>query len=101
MRCAAVVRSCAAATLAVSFSAASADVVWDEAIDGDLSDDYLAPTFIDVSEGSNNVIFTTDQDGDDDDIFTFTIAAILEVNDDCEGSIPATVGLVGTSDFFL
>ena len=79
MRCAAVVRSCAAATLAVSFSAASADVVWDEAIDGDLSDDYLAPTFIDVSEGSINVIFTTDQDGDDDDIFTFTIAEGYEL----------------------
>ena len=54
---------------------ASADVVWDETLDGDLSEDYLAPTGITLAEGSNLVLFTSlDLPGDPDrEYFTFTI----------------------------
>lgn len=61
------------ATAIVSFSAA--EVVYDEAIDGELSNLGFAPTYIQFGEGSNDVIFVTDQDGDDRDFFTFTIEA--------------------------
>ena len=63
----------AAFVLSILLSAASADVVFDEATGGDLSGDQNAPTFINVSDGSNTVVFTTDQKGDDRDIFTFNV----------------------------
>ena len=53
---------------------ASADLMWDEAIDGDLSDDYLNPTQIFTKGVNNHVIFTT-ATGDDREYFTFTIDA--------------------------
>ena len=58
---------------------AAADVVWDEAVDGELSDNYLAPTQLDFAEGLNTVIFTTDREGDDRDIFTFDVGDGLEL----------------------
>ena len=54
-------------------SGATADVVYDEAVDGELSDLGFAPTYIQFGEGSNDVLFITDQEGDDRDFFTFTI----------------------------
>ena len=67
-----------ALTALVVTGIAAADVVYDEAVDGDLSDLGSAPTFIDFSEGVNNVLFVTDP-GSDRDIFTFTIAEGYEL----------------------
>ena len=65
----------AALALAPIAAVASADVVYDEAVDGDLSDDPNAPTAISfLSPGTSTVIFTTDGLGDDRDIFTFNVA---------------------------
>lgn len=61
-------------------SIASADVVYDEAVDGDLSNLGFAPTSIQFGEGSNDVLFVTDQDGDDRDFFTFTIEAGFQLS---------------------
>jgi len=61
-------------------AAVTADVVWDEAVDGELSDDYLAPTALDFAAGSNTVIFTTDDKGDDVDIFFFNVADGLQLS---------------------
>lgn len=61
-------------------TAVAADVVWDEAVDGELSDDYLAPTALDFAAGSNTVIFTTDDKGDDVDIFFFNVADGLQLS---------------------
>ena len=58
---------------------ATADLMWDEAIDGDLSSDYMNPTqLFSKATGSNHVIFTTvgaaDNGGEQDrEYFTFTI----------------------------
>ena len=65
--------------LAPMVAFASADIVYDEAVDGDMSDDPNAPTFVSFSGGSNTVIFTTDGEGDDRDIFTFNVAAGFEL----------------------
>lgn len=59
--------------LSICLAGASADVVFDEATDGDLSGNYSAPTVVAVSAGNNTVVFTTDKKGDDRDIFTFTV----------------------------
>ncbi|MBQ71989.1 MAG: hypothetical protein CMJ67_03695 [Planctomycetaceae bacterium] len=59
--------------LSACLAGASADVVYDEATGGDLSGDQNAPTFINVSDGNNTVVFTTDQKGDDRDLFTFNV----------------------------
>lgn len=58
---------------------ASADIVYDEALDGELSGDPNAPTFISFAGGSNTVVFTTDGEGDDRDIFTFNVASGFEL----------------------
>lgn len=69
----------AAAVMAPVVALASADIVYDEAVDGELSGDPNAPTFIDFTGGSNTVIFTTDGEGDDRDIFTFNVASGFEL----------------------
>ncbi|MCP4836893.1 MAG: hypothetical protein GY895_19245 [Phycisphaera sp.] len=61
-------------------SGATAEVVYDEAIDGELSDFGFAPTYIQFGAGSNDVLFVTDQDGDDRDFFTFTIEAGFQLS---------------------
>ncbi len=61
-----------AATLIGFCSAASGAIVWDESMDGDLSDDPLAPTGIMFAVGVNGVI-GTDGDADTRDYITFTI----------------------------
>ena len=54
---------------------ASADLMWDEAFDGDLSGDYLNPTQLSIKGVNNHVVFTSvDFPGDPDrEYFTFTI----------------------------
>lgn len=64
---------------AILGSTAFADLMWDEAIDGDLSGDYTAPTQLFTKGVNNHVIFTTvgagENGGDQDrEYFTFTIA---------------------------
>ena len=61
-------------------SGAAAEVVYDEAIDGELSNFGFAPTYIQFGAGSNDVLFVTDQDGDDRDFFTFTIEAGFQLS---------------------
>ena len=70
--------------LAVFTTAASADLMWDEAIDGDLSGDYLNPTQLFTKGVNNHVIFTTigaaENGGDQDrEYFTFTVAEGYEL----------------------
>ena len=82
---------------------AAANIVYDEATDGDLSDDPNAPTFVSVSEGNNTVIAVTDREGDDRDIFTFDVAegyvlsgVILDVYD-TNSNDPVNLGFIGFS----
>ena len=93
----------AAVAMVPMVGVASADVVYDEATDGELSGDPDAPTVISVGEGNNTVVFVTDQDGDDRDIFTFTVAegyqlsgVILDVYD-TNSNDPANLGFIGFS----
>ena len=70
--------------LAAFTTAASADLMWDEAIDGDLSGDYLNPTQLFTKGVNNHVIFTTigagENGGDQDrEYFTFTVAEGYEL----------------------
>ena len=80
---------------------AFAEIVYDESVDGDLSDDYLAPTSINVSEGLNTFVFTTDRDGDDRDIFTFEVADGYELSGvildlfDTNADDPSNLGFIG------
>lgn len=53
----------------------SAQVVYDEALDGDLSDLPAAPTVVTLSPGSNIIRGTTGFDPVDRDIWTFTLPA--------------------------
>jgi hypothetical protein len=56
--------------------AAHADMLWDEATNGDLSNDGLAPTPLALTAGSNSISGTTGDNGDgiiDRDYFTFTV----------------------------
>ena len=82
---------------------ASADVVYDEATDGELSGDPNAPTVIGVGEGNNTVVFVTDQDGDDRDIFTFTVAEGYQLSGvildlfDTNTDDPGNLGFIGFS----
>ena len=60
---------------------ASADLMWDEAIDGDLSGDYLSPTQL-YTKGVNNFVnFTTIGANPDQDreYFTFDVAEGFEL----------------------
>ena len=60
-------------------SSAAADLMWDEQIDGDLSDDHLNPTEVFTKGVNNNVLFETTA-GDDRDYFTFTIEEGYELS---------------------
>lgn len=53
----------------------SADVVHDEAVDGDLSDSAAAPTVLAFGPGGNRVSGTMTNNGDTRDFFTFTVPA--------------------------
>jgi MYXO-CTERM domain-containing protein len=69
----------AAACCGFLAASASADLMWDEAIDGDLSSDYLNPTQLYTKGVNNHVIFTTigaaENGGDQDrEYFTFDVA---------------------------
>ena len=93
----------AALAMAPIVGIAAADVVYDEAFDGELSGDPNAPTFIVVGEGNNTVIAVTDQDGDDRDFFTFNVAegfelvgVILDIFD-TNTNDPANLGFIGFS----
>ena len=73
------IQSSIAAAVCTAFVAgsASADLMWDESIDGDLSGDYTAPTQMYTKGVNNHVIFTT-IGGDsetDREYFTFEVAA--------------------------
>lgn len=65
------------ATLAAAALPALAATAWDEAVQGDLSNDGLAPTLLGVSAGSNTVLGTTGSGsaGIDRDYFSFTVVA--------------------------
>ena len=69
----------AAIATGILAGSASADLMWDEAIDGDLSDNYLAPTSLFTKGVNNHVIFETST-GDDREFFTFTIASGFELS---------------------
>ena len=89
---------------AVIGSTAAADLMWDEAIDGDLSSDYLSPTQLFTKGVNNHVIFTTigqaENGGDQDrEYFTFTVAEGYElvsiVLDGFETSPETNLGFIG------
>lgn len=60
---------------------ASADLMWDEAIDGDISGDYTSPTQMYTKGVNNHVIFTTvgANPEQDREYFTFDIAEGYEL----------------------
>ncbi len=67
-----------AASLLLAVGAAQANVIWDEAIHGDFSNDGLAPTVLSLGAGNNVVHGTTGrptsfEDPVDRDYFTFTV----------------------------
>ena len=73
-------RILAASAFVLSSTIASADLMWDEAIDGDFSNDYLNPTQLFVKGVNNHVRFTTDSISEvDREYFTFTIDAGFEL----------------------
>ena len=64
------------ATAVLASTATAGGITYDEAIDGDLSDDRFNPTFLAFAEGVNRVtmdVIISDQPGGDRDYFTFTI----------------------------
>src|SRR5262245_15406434 len=65
----------ALAVLAACQSAHAA-MLWDEGVNGDLSNSGLAPTLLTLSPGSNEIVGTTGDGGQgvDRDYFTFTLA---------------------------
>ena len=96
-------KALAVAAVLPAASMASADLVYDESVDGEMSADPNAPTFISVGEGDNTVLFTTDGDGDDRDIFTFNVAdgfqlvgVVLDLFDTGEND-PANLAFIGFS----
>ncbi len=58
---------------ALGMQSANADLIYDEAVAGDLSDDNLAPSLIPLVEGSTIVTGSTTASPLDRDIFTFTV----------------------------
>lgn len=88
-----------AACLSTAFvigSFAGADIVYDESAVEALSDPGFQPTFIDFTEGVNNVLFVTDR-GSDRDIFTFSIAAGYELAGWCSRSSTPTTTAISPS----
>ena len=82
---------------------ASADLMWDEAIDGDISGDYMNPTQMYTKSVNNHVIFTTvgGNPEQDREFFTFTIAEGYElvsiVLDGFETSPESNLGFIGVA----
>ncbi|GAB5453547.1 MAG: hypothetical protein Hals2KO_38750 [Halioglobus sp.] len=64
---------------ALGVQSAHADLIYDEAVAGDLSDDNLAPSLIPIVEGSTIVTGSTTASPLDRDIFTFNIPAGQEL----------------------
>ena len=96
------------AVLLAGFTAgiASADLMWDEAIDGDLSGDYLAPTQLYTKGVNNHVIFTTvgaEANGGEQDreYFTLTIDEGFElaaiILDGFETDPETNLGFIGVA----
>ena len=86
---------------------ALADLMWDEAIDGDLSSDYLNPTQLFTKGVNNHVIFTTvgaaENGGNQDrEYFTFTVAEGFElvsiVLDGFETSPESNLGFISIAE---
>jgi len=76
-------RALAAIAAAVAFAApvAHADVLWDEAIDGDLSSDNFNPNLFALTPGSNTIFGSTVADPIlDPDFFTLTVPAGFEIS---------------------
>ncbi|MEM6562510.1 MAG: PEP-CTERM sorting domain-containing protein [Planctomycetota bacterium] len=69
----------AAAVFGLS-AAASAVVVYDEAVDGDLSGDQSAPTSIVFSLGSNEIVANIAGGGFERDVFSFVVPAGLQID---------------------
>lgn len=70
-----------AAGFALVGGPAGADVIWDEAVDGDLSSDNLNPTLLAFAPGSNVVFGDTSPNPDlDPDYFTMVIPVGYELS---------------------
>ena len=83
---------------------ASADLMWDEAIDGDLSGDYQNPTQLYTKGVNNHVIFTTVGANPDQDreYFTFEVAEGYElvsiILDGFETDPETNLGFIGIAE---
>lgn len=70
-----------ASAIALVGATASADIIWDEAIDGDLSSDNLNPTQLTFVPGSNEVFGDTAPNSNlDPDFFSFEIPVGYELS---------------------
>ncbi|MBV8036168.1 PEP-CTERM sorting domain-containing protein [Roseateles sp.] len=92
-------KTCIGAALLVAVASSQAAIVWDEAIQGDLSDNGLAPTVIAMAPGRNLVLGTMGDAGHgvDRDYFSFTVPAghvLAEL-----WLLPVT-GVSGSASFF-
>jgi MYXO-CTERM domain-containing protein len=94
------------AAVALAATTASADLMWDEAIDGDLSGDYTNPTQLFTKGVNNHVIFTTIGAGDnggnqDREYFTFTISEGFQLDalilDGFETEPESNLGFIGVA----
>ena len=74
---------------------------YEESTSGDLSDDANAPTVITSSQTTITVVFTTDREGLDRDIFTIEVPTGFELSgvilDDYNSNYPENLGFVGFS----
>lgn len=75
-------KTCLAAALLAATTAAQAATVWDEALQGDLSNNGLAPTAVTMTVGHNHVIGNMGNPGSgvDRDYFSFTVPAGYELS---------------------
>ncbi|MCH2144672.1 MAG: hypothetical protein MK082_05940 [Phycisphaerales bacterium] len=98
---------CATAAVALAATTASADLMWDEAIDGDLSGDYLNPTQLFTKGVNNHVIFTTvgaeaNGGNQDREYFTFEVAVGYQLSaiilDAFETDPETNLGFIGVAE---
>src|SRR5215813_11051116 len=70
----------AAASLATSTTPSAAVVLWNEAVNGDLSNAQGAPTALVLATGTNSIVGTVDGDTDLQDFVSLTVPAGKTLN---------------------
>jgi hypothetical protein len=91
------------AAVLLSSATARAGVIWNESVNGDLSNSGLDPTVLTVSLGSNDLYGTTGKNSStgvvDRDYFTFTVPSELELSSIIV--LPGTHGIGPKAESFI